>query len=298
MDILLPKVEIDPSAGFCTGVRRAIRTSESHLAEADKIYCLGQMVHNEAELKRLADRGMQIISQEELEESIQGTVIIRTHGAPPETYESVQKHGHKLVDATCPVVLRLQQRVRVADAEMQQAGGQVVIFGKSGHPEVVGLLGQASGKVVVVTSPDDMAGIDFAAPIRLVAQTTANEQDFLLFSDKLKAKANAAINGTPDVQITNSICRQMSRRGPEIEKFARLHDVVIFVSGTESSNGKYLAGLSSLVNARTHMVSGTGQIERTWLTNAGSIGVTGATSTPEWLMQGVAAEIEEMIKYF
>ena len=297
MDKMKPKVEIDPAAGFCSGVKRAISASEDLLKETELVYCLGEMVHNEAELKRLEDKGLHIATPEILPELKPATVIIRTHGEPPHVYNHVIKSGHKLADATCPVVLRLQQRVKLADAEMQKKGGLVVIYGKAGHPEVVGLQGQINGRVVVISSPEFISEVDCSVPLRVFAQTTADESGFQKFTEELVQLVNQTSKEKADIEIYHSICRQMSRRGPAVENFARTHDVLIFVSGSESSNGKYLAAIARTANAATYIVSGMGQLKTEWFVNAKTIGVSGATSTPDWLMKQVADEINALICY-
>jgi len=291
-----PRVEIDPTAGFCTGVQRAIAASEKLLSEPDSVYCLGEIVHNEAELERLRNIGMKFTDIESIQNiPPDSKVLLRAHGEPPETYRNLKDKGLQVVDATCPVVLRLQQKVRQASAEMLTVGGTVLIYGKSGHAEVIGLMGQTNGNVRVINGPYHLVDIDFSKPLRVFSQTTSDLNAYNEIGEAILSKAGDANPVNHDVVIYQTICRQVSRRSPGIEKFARLHDVIIFVSGTNSSNGKYLSGISKSVNSRTFTVSGTGQIKQEWLTGAAFIGVSGATSTPAWLMQKVADEINAMI---
>lgn len=296
MDNSKPRVEVDPSAGFCTGVKRAIDASEKLLNETGDVYCLGEIVHNEAELARLTAKGMKLTDAENIPDiSPESRLLIRAHGEPPATFEMLKAKGVKVTDATCPVVLRLQDKVRLASAEMLALGGSVIIYGKPGHPEVVGLLGNASGNAIIVSNLKQLTTIDFTKPIRVFSQTTSDVNGYNEICRDILSRAGEAIKGIPDVVISQTICRQVSRRGPALEEFARLHDVVIFVSGSDSSNGKYLAGVSKIVNPRTFTVSATGQLLQKWFAGAETIGVSGATSTPVWLMQLVAAEIEAMI---
>ena len=295
MENVKPIVEIDPSAGFCSGVKRAIKAAEGLLLEKDELNCLGEIVHNEAEIERLNQLGMKVMSHEKLSGlAADSQVLIRAHGEPPATYRKLKAIGANVSDATCPVVTRLQLKVKQASEEMKDVNGLVVIFGKPGHAEVLGLIGNADGNAIVVSAIEQINTIDVARPLRIFSQTTADSAAYNAFCDEILSKAANAIGAKPDIEINQTICRQVSRRGPEIEKFARLHDVIIFVSGSESSNGKYLSGISKSVNPQTFTVTGSGQIKKEWLSGASSIGVSGATSTPEWLLQQVADEIVVM----
>jgi len=297
MDHLQPKVEIDPSAGFCSGVKRAIEAAEQLLALQDDVFCLGEIVHNEAELERLKNLGMKILNREtDNAGDIKGRVIIRAHGEPPSTFERLQAEGTTVVDATCPVVIRLQHRVQKASAEMMEARGSVVIFGKPGHPEVQGLLGNSYGNAMVITAEEEIGRIDLSRPLRVFSQTTSDLNAYKKFCEAILAGAAKASGEKSDVIINQTVCRQMSRREPGIERFALSHDVIVFVSGSGSSNGKYLSGISRARNSRTYVVTDTGQVKPEWFVNALSIGVSGATSTPVWLMHQVAGEITRMIK--
>jgi len=295
MDDVKPKVVIDPSAGFCTGVKRAIAATEKVLEQEGEVSCLGELVHNEAEIKRLSDLGMKILDKNRLKETTSGShVFIRAHGEPPETYKLLHETGAKITDATCPVVLRLQQRVKKASEEMLATGGSVLIFGKASHAEVIGLLGNSLGNAYAISNIEQLESIDFSKPLRVFSQTTSDSIAYEEICREIGLKSAKLRIINPDVVIYRTICGQVSRRGPAIEIFARSHDVVIFVSGSESSNGKYLAGLCKSANPDTYTVNGTGQVRPEWISEAKSVGVSGATSTPEWLMLEVAAEIEAM----
>lgn len=296
MDDVKPKVVIDPSAGFCTGVKRAIAATEKVLEQEGEVSCLGEVVHNEAEIERLSELGMKILDKNHLKETTSGShVFIRAHGEPPETYKVLRETGAKITDATCPVVLRLQQRVKKASEEMQAAGGSVIIFGKASHAEVIGLLGNSLGNACAISNIGQLESIDFSKPLRVFSQTTSDSKAYEELCNEIRLKtAKLSINDA-DIEIYRTICGQVSRRGPAIENFARSQDVVIFVSGSESSNGKYLAGLCKSVNHNTYTVTGTGQVRPEWIAEAKSVGVSGATSTPEWLMKQVADEIEALL---
>lgn len=295
MDHVRPIVEIDPSAGFCSGVKRAIESAEQLLDEAGDVFCLGEIVHNEAEMSRLKQRGLTALDpkgKDEVKEG--GRALIRAHGAPPATFEALEKKHVLVTDATCPVVLRLQQKVKKASEEMEKVGGSVIIYGKPGHAEVVGLLGNTSGNAFVISNLVQLASVDFTKPLRVFSQTTSDLNGYREICDAILTRTSDSGSDQPDVVIHQTICGQVSRRAPALEKFALSHDVIIFVSGSESSNGKYLFGVSKSVNPRTFGISETGQLKPEWLSGASTIGISGATSTPIWLMQKIASEIRSL----
>jgi 4-hydroxy-3-methylbut-2-enyl diphosphate reductase len=294
MHKLKPTIEIDPSAGFCSGVKRAIKSAENLLKSGGEVSCLGEIVHNENEMERLTGLGMRIIGPDDYEIPDPGArVLIRAHGVTPETYKELEERLLSVTDATCPVVLRLQQNVRKASVEVFARQGTIVIFGKQGHPEVIGLQGNAKGNVRVLSHPDDISGAALTTPLHVFAQTTSNAASYKKFCEAITARfPDAASRG--EVMLHQTICGQVSKREPALEKFARDHDVVIFVTGSGSSNGKYLSEYCRSVNARTLVVTGPGQLEKQWFAGAARIGVTGATSTPAWLMEEVASAIETM----
>ncbi len=284
--------EIDPYAGFCFGVARAIEQAETKLASGSSLRCLGEIVHNQEEMARLRARGLEVIDHETLEGLRDATVLVRAHGEPPETYAIARERNITLVEATCPVVLKLQAKVARAWEEMQALGGTVVIAGKKGHPEVVGLSGQTGHRAVVAESPDDLSHIDFHKPVRLFAQTTIAREVFEGIRDHLRLRMGAAGKGA-DLRSVNSICGQVSGRVPKLESFCRSHDVIIFVSGRHSSNGRSLFKACLAANPRSYHISAADELDPSWLRGAGSVGISGATSTPNWQMQEIAQIIEQ-----
>lgn len=286
------KIEIDPRSGFCFGVVRAIEAAESFLATSGGGYCLGEIVHNRKETERLELKGLKIITHDDLERLPQGsTVLIRAHGEPPSTFERTSALGLKLVDATCPVVASLQRRVRAAWEAMQSVDGQVVLLGKRGHSEVVGLTGQVAGDVIVVEGVADLDSIDFARPITMLSQTTQSLELFEIIKEEIICRA---INRST-VTIHDTICRQVVGRNPHLAQFAERFDTIIFVSGRHSSNGQALHEICRKANARTHFVESDDEIELQWIEGCQSIGICGATSTPLWLMQKISKKIDQII---
>lgn len=283
-------VEIDPHSGFCGGVIRAITCAEDFLSKHGKLYSLGDIVHNDAELSRLGAMGLVPLDIEDLDQikSAEGeTILIRAHGQPPRVYEKLRSLGFKLVDCTCPMVLNLQQSVR-------EAKNQIVIFGKHGHPEVLGLEGQVTeSRVHVVDSTGelefllDSCEVDVDRPVDLFSQTTASPIEFGKLSKILEEKMKAPY------KVYNTICKQVASRHDELEKFALEHDVIVFVSGKTSSNGKVLCDLCRSVNFRTFHVGSPKDLQAAWFGDNDKVGVCGATSTPRWLLEQVASEIEK-----
>jgi 4-hydroxy-3-methylbut-2-en-1-yl diphosphate reductase len=283
------RVEIDRRSGFCFGVIKTIKSAESELKNADKLYCLGDIVHNGMEVERLEKMGLHSISREEYMQLKDCKVLIRAHGEPPETYEYAQKNNIELIDATCPVVLTLQEKVKGSYEKNKHLNGQVVIYGKKGHAEIIGLDGQVEKKTIILESIDDINQIDYSRPVSLYSQTTKRVEDFYAIADKVKAKMNPGVQ----LEIKDSICRQVSNRVPHLKQFAKEFDVVLFVAGHKSSNGKYLYTICKEENLRTHHISRTSEIDPDWLKEAESIGICGATSTPNWLMEEVAEWINQ-----
>ena len=285
------KVGIDPDSGFCPGVIRAIGTAERFLSQkGGTLYSLGSIVHNEEELSRLEARGLVTVDKA-LAGSLPGgsTVIIRAHGEPPSTYRELDAAGVKVIDCTCPVVLRLQKQIREA-AER----GSVVIFGKIGHPEVLGLVGQTSGRAVVVENMEGLRKslgdglIPCDGPVELFSQTTKDPLEYSRVAAALRDFAGERLT------VHKSICSQVSSRHRKLAAFAGNHDVVIFVAGRASSNGKVLFDLCRSVNERSHLVGSASELRQEWFAGAASAGVCGATSTPRWLLEEVAAAIENL----
>lgn len=279
------QVEIDEHSGFCFGVVNAIRKAEQEL-EKGVLYCIGDIVHNDLEVERLVQKGLRTIGHEQFAALRNCRVLFRAHGEPPVSYEMAQKNGVEVIDASCPVVLNLQKMIRKAYEQIHPVGGQIVIYGKRGHAEVIGLVGQTNGEALVVENVGDIQGIDFSRPVILFSQTTKSLDGFQTIASLLKKK------GGEQVIVHDTICRKVANRIPQLRDFARLHDVIIFVSGEKSSNGKQLFAMCRQENPRTYFVQGAADVTRGMLEGAESIGITGATSTPRWIMEDVKHKIE------
>jgi 4-hydroxy-3-methylbut-2-enyl diphosphate reductase len=284
-------VEIDKKSGFCFGVVKAITKAENELTDSETLYCLGDIVHNGEEVSRLANQGMVTISREEFFTMQNCRVLIRAHGEPPETYEYARQNNIELVDATCPIVLQLQNKIRASFELQQQQNGQVVIFGKPGHAEVIGLNGQTGNQALIISSLDEVDKIDFTRPISLYSQTTKPLNEFRMLAELVKLRAGDKV----PVEIRDTVCRQVSNRGPHLQEFAKRHDVIIFVAGRKSSNGQALFGEVSAINPNSHFVASPLDLNTNWFRDASSIGICGATSTPMWLMEQVAEGIQKAI---
>lgn len=263
------KIEIDEKSGFCFGVVKAITTAEELLrARHGAVWCLGDIVHNRVEVNRLENMGLQTVGHERLPELAGKCVLIRAHGEPPATYALAERYGIELADATCPVVAKLQERVRRAWEEMRAVGGQVVILGKPGHAEVVGLTGQTNEEAVVVESLDDLSRIDFSRPVCLLSQTTQSLSLFNAMRDEILRRA-----ADPSaVTVHDTICRQVSNRNPHLREFAARFDAVVFVSGSKSSNGKALYGVCREANARSYKVEDASELRAEWFAGGGDGG--------------------------
>ncbi len=283
-------VEIDSRSGFCFGVVRAINEAEKALQVGGKVYSLGDIVHNRVEVQRLEHLGMSTISHRGIVELERGErLLIRAHGEPPSTYTVAKECGLELIDATCPVVARLQQIVKDAHSLMKSCNGQVVLLGKRGHAEVVGLTGQVGDDVVVIESIADIEAVDFTRPIYLLSQTTQSITLFEEIAEIMRTK----IYDFNALTIDDTICRQLSSREEHLRQFAMHHDVVIFVSGRKSSNGKVLFGVCQTANPRSYNVEEASEVDSAWFEGAKSVGVCGATSTPLWLMESVANRVND-----
>ncbi len=295
MNPAIPVIEIDRSSGFCSGVNRAIKIAEDKLLQEGPIYCLGNLVHNEEELERLNRLGMRFIRHDEINGEMK-TVFIRAHGEPPETYSILGNNNASVVDATCPVVLRLQHKVRESSRQFRENGsGLVIIYGKPGHPEITGLLGQTEGNAILISKLEETGSIDYNQPLHLYAQTTAGEEQYVAICRRISENSLQQTGRNDLVTVHNTICRQMSHRAPRLREFAQKHDVIIFVTGSESSNGRYLSGVAREVNPETHVVGSPSDVDN-WFAGARSIGITGATSTPLWLMEEVAGRIKAIVE--
>lgn len=282
------KVEIDEGSGFCFGVTTAIRKAEEELAKGETLYCLGDIVHNGQECERLKQMGLITINHEEFARLRRAKVLLRAHGEPPETYRIAEANELTLIDATCPVVLRLQQRIkREADSTPTGQDKQIVIFGKNGHAEVLGLVGQTEGKAIVIERLEEAAYLDFSKDIRLYSQTTKSLDEFR----RIVAYIQEHIRPGATFEYYDTICRQVANRMPNIRKFAAAHDLIFFVCGHKSSNGKILYGECRSVNPRSYQIDGPEEIDPTLLAAPASIGICGATSTPKWLMEACKERI-------
>lgn len=287
-------IEIDPNSGFCFGVTNAIKMAENILKNQESLYCLGDIVHNNEEVDRLRKLGLISIDHEELEKLNNTTVLIRAHGEPPSTYETAKQNNINLIDSTCPVVLRLQKRIKKESKEIIEKDDQIVIFGKHGHAEVIGLIGQTQGNAVVLMDNNDLEKVDYSKRIHLFSQTTRKAVDYKNIAEKIKEnKKNAGYN-PENIIIHNTICPSVSGREPGLQEFAKKHDIIIFVSGEKSSNGKMLYKVCKQSNEYSYFVSKPQDININWFKNAESVGISGATSTPSWLMEEVAETINKL----
>ena len=289
------KVTIDPHSGFCFGVVYAIQKAEEELQLSGKLYCLGDIVHNNKEVERLTAKGLEIIDHDRLRTLHDCKVLIRAHGEPPETYEIALKNNIELIDASCPVVLKLQHRVRTSFDDVLETGGQIVIYGETGHAEVNGLVGQTGGTALIVRNEEDLDKIDYSRPVYFFSQTKSSK-GFEKMRSLLEQRSAAAQKKELQEELLSSndtICRQVSNREPQLKKFSAMHDVIIFVSGKKSSNGKALFEVCNSVNPRSYFVSDVEELDPHWFDNAESVGICGATSTPMWLMEKVSNHISE-----
>lgn len=285
------RIEIDDKSGFCFGVVRAITEAEKALAEGGTVYSLGDIVHNRIEVQRLERLGLRTVTHDEMPRLAGCRLFIRAHGEPPTTYARARELGIDLIDATCPVVARLQTRVVRAHELMRPIGGQVVILGKRGHAEVVGLTGQVDAPTIVIEGPQDLDAIDFTRPVYFLSQTTQSIALFERLCDEMRRRAA----DPAQVRIEDTICRQVANREEHLEAFARRFDVVIFVCGRKSSNGKVLFEVCRRANAATYNIEEAAELEPQWFAGAASVGICGATSTPKWLMQQVADAVGRIV---
>ncbi len=280
------KVEIDISSGFCFGVTTAIQRAEEKLSEGGTLYCLGDIVHNGMEVRRLAGRGLNTIGHAELLKLYGVKLLLRAHGEPPQTYETARKHGIEIIDATCPVVLALQRRIRNQWRKHPEA--QIVIFGKKGHAEVLGLVGQTNQKAIVIERLEDACRLDFSRDIFLYSQTTKSIAEYR----QIIAYCREHISPNAVLECFDTICRQVANRMEEIKIFASHHDVILFVCGQKSSNGRVLYGQCLAVNENSYLIESADEINPQWFANAETVGICGATSTPKWLMEQCKTVIE------
>ncbi|UOQ74222.1 4-hydroxy-3-methylbut-2-enyl diphosphate reductase [Hymenobacter cellulosilyticus] len=287
-------VTIDKNSGYCFGVEFAIQMAEDELAHEPTLYCLGDIVHNRMEVERLHQQGLRIIEREQLQNLHDCKVLIRAHGEPPETYELALRNNLELIDASCPVVLKLQNRVKHAFDSTTRQNGQIVIYGQPGHAEVTGLNGQTGNRSIIVMTEADLDQIDFARPVTLFSQTTKSTAGFYHMKALIEQRIAAAGGSLDAFDANDSICRQVSNREPALRKFAVDYDVVLFVSGRKSSNGKALFSVVNQTNPRSYFIENEQELDETWLQGTHSVGICGATSTPMWLMQRVADRVAQI----
>lgn len=282
-------VEIDKQSGFCFGVQNAVEIAEKALLNGEQVFSLGPIVHNDKEVDRLSTLGLMSINHEQFSKLHDCKVLIRAHGEPPETYTLAEKNNITIIEATCPIVKRLQSRIRETWLKSKEKGGQVVIFGKPGHAEVVGLMGQINNEGILVSGASDFNKIDISKPVYLFSQTTMSVKEYKNLTDNLREKITetGVVDHNNNLLINRTICGQVSNREPHLKTFAKKHDVIVFVSGRESSNGKMLYSVCKEVNPDTHFVSGSDEIDPSWFKGKKSAGICGATSTPKWLIENI-----------
>ena len=294
------QIEIDNGSGFCFGVTTAIQKAEEELAKGTKLYCLGDIVHNGMECERLREMGLITINHDELRQLHHAKVLLRAHGEPPETYELARQNNIEIIDATCPVVLQLQKRIKkqyeasISDSLIPSIShsptSQIVIFGKEGHAEVLGLVGQTAGNAIVIEHFDDVKQLDFSRDIYLYSQTTKSLDEFHRIIEYIQQHIS------PDATFRSfdTICRSVANRMPNISQFATKHDLVLFVCGRKSSNGKVLFNECLRINPNTHLIEGPEEIDPAWLDGIHTVGICGATSTPKWLMEQCRDALQQM----
>ena len=280
------KVEIDENSGFCFGVVNAIAKAEEELQKGE-LYCIGDIVHNSLEVDRLKGLGLRTIDHEAFAGLKDCRVLFRAHGEPPSSYALAKDNGIEIIDASCPVVLNLQQKIRAAYECVKADGGQVVIYGKRGHAEVNGLVAQTNGEALVVEREEDLRGIDFSQPVILFSQTTKSLDGFKRIVELVRENAREG------VEVNDTICRKVANRIPQLREFAVQHDVILFVSGEKSSNGKQLFAVCREVNPRTYFVQGVDDLRAEMFEGAESVGISGATSTPRWVMEEIRGRLRD-----
>lgn len=283
------QVEIDENSGFCFGVTTAINKAEEQLAGGGTLYCLGDIVHNGIEVERLTSKGLKTVDHEDMLHLHDARLLLRAHGEPPNTYEVAAKNNIEIIDATCPVVLALQRRIK--SQFTQHPDAQIVIYGKQGHAEVLGLVGQTNQKAIVIESLDDVHKLDFSKDIYLYSQTTKSLDEYRRIADYCQRH----ISPEAVFRSFDTICRQVANRMDRVKLFAAKHDLILFVCGHKSSNGKVLFGQCQSVNANSHLIESSHEIDPTWLLGVQTVGICGATSTPKWLMEECKQAIETMV---
>ena len=287
------QVTIDKYSGFCFGVVYAIQMAEEVLKQEPSLYCLGDIVHNNKEVERLNSLGLKIINHTDLENLSDCKVLIRAHGEPPSTYKLAMKNNIQLLDASCPVVLKLQHQIKEGHEELKDIDGQVIIFGKEGHAEVTGLVGQTDGEAIIITTVDDLEKIDFSKSISIYSQTTKSPQAFKDITLEIEKRVKLSSNSEVKYLVNDTLCRQVSGREPQLKQFSIENDVIIFVSGKKSSNGKMLYKSCKSENPNSHFISDVDELNSDWFKHSETVGICGATSTPRWLMENVQKQIQK-----
>jgi 4-hydroxy-3-methylbut-2-enyl diphosphate reductase len=289
-------ITVDPHSGFCWGVVRTIDIAEEELQSGEELFSLGEIIHNPMEIKRLAERGLKVITTRDMENARGKKVLIRAHGEPPETYRRAEQLGITIVDATCPVVTKVQERIRKFYLE----GYQIVVFGKKEHAEVIGLVGQTNGEAIVIKSVDEIEHVNLDRKTVLFSQTTMDKPTFYRIKEELSKRVKELVVGSIEDEAIefhakDTICGQVSGRDKKIRQFARMNDVVIFVAGRHSSNGKVLFEIVREENPRSYFIEDVPELKEEWFEGAHTVGITGATSTPQWLMQRVKQALEHQL---
>ena len=286
-------ITIDPHSGFCFGVTHAVEVAEKELMNGSKLYCLGDIVHNTLEVNRLNQLGLIIIDYDQFRTLQHCKVLIRAHGEPPETYKTAFENNIELIDATCPIVMNLQNDILSGYQEMRAIGGQVVIYGKKGHAEINGLNGQTDGNSIIIEGEEDIKDIDFSRPLRLYSQTTMGKEGFQRIKGLIMERMTI-VNPDHSLEFASmdTTCGQVSNRSRQLEEFAGQFGCIIFVSSTKSSNGMFLYELCKKINPDTYLVSGITDLDPHWFKARENIGICGATSTPRWLLEEIAEEIK------
>ncbi|HOI27190.1 MAG TPA: 4-hydroxy-3-methylbut-2-enyl diphosphate reductase [Paludibacteraceae bacterium] len=286
------EIEIDSDSGFCFGVTTAINKAEEELLKEEPLYCLGDIVHNSMEVNRLSKKGLKTIDHNQFFQLRNKKVLLRAHGEPPSTYEIAKENGIEIIDATCPVVLNLQKNIKKAYLSSNTEDTQIVIYGKIGHAEVNGLVGQTEGHAIVIESLDDLNKIDFTKKIKLFSQTTKSIGNF----DQIVEKIKENITDCKNFEFNDTICRQVANRIPKIINFVSKHELVFFVSGKKSSNGKVLLDECRKINSNIHLISDLEELDFSMLEGVNTVGICGATSTPKWLMEELKSKIERYLE--
>lgn len=293
----MKKIEIDPGAGFCFGVEEVIKTAEMRLRDGETLYGLGDMVHNAAEVKRLQELGLKTIDHEQLSRLPSGKVLFRAHGEPPQTYVTAKEHGVEVIDGTCPIVAKLQKKLKKAYDTMDRSTEQMIIYGKPDHPETIGLLGQVNGDALVLSSVEEVSSVDPHKKVLLFSQTTMDPEHFKKVENALKEFLKKSSGDKEYVHFRSdcTICGQMKKRKPGLSTFARKHDVMLFVSGKNSSNGRMLYEYCKSLNPATYCISNKEEVKKEWFDACESIGISGATSTSRAQLESVMEEVKKLI---